>query len=515
MVYQAFSLKWRPQSFDEVVGQENTVATLKNALAKGRISHAYLFSGPRGVGKTSVARIFAKALNCKDGPTPNPCQKCASCLEITRGVSLDVIEIDAASNRGIDEIRALRDNVKFAPVAGKFKIYIIDEVHMLTTEAFNALLKTLEEPPEFVKFIFATTHPHKVIPTILSRCLRFDFGRIPALKIIAQLEKIAAAENINIEKEVFLAVARASDGSLRDAESILDQLVSFKADRICGADVHSMLGVVETESFFEVTRKIIHKDAQAAVVMLDEIINQGKDAGLFLSGLIEHFRNIMIAKVTKEKTGLIDLPSEYYERLLEQSRAFSLEEIFSVFNLLVNTQEVAKRFGSARIPLEIAIVKLSHDKRKSEIAAPDTLMPKPKERNSAAAGPAKADSSQPQNQSYLAQELEKLRSFWPAVIENVGYNKMSVATYLSQAQLLKLDKDTLVIGFARNNSLHKEIVEKKENRLLIEKAIKEIAQLELRLECVLLDEAKEESPPERESVQQLLNVFGGRLIKES
>ena len=265
MAYTVFALKWRPQNFDEIIGQNHIVTTLKSALEKNRLAHAYLFAGPRGVGKTSTARILAKALNCKDGPTLNPCQKCASCLEIGQGRSMDVIEIDGASNRGIDEIRVLRENVKFSPVAGKFKIYIIDEVHMLTQEAFNALLKTLEEPPAFVKFIFATTQPHKVLATILSRCQRFDFRRITVMEMITQLERIVTQEKIGVDKEVLLAIAKASDGSLRDAESLLDQLISFSKDKISLKDVISILGIVEQEALFEITDKIIQKDALAAL----------------------------------------------------------------------------------------------------------------------------------------------------------------------------------------------------------------------------------------------------------
>jgi len=213
MSYTVFALKWRPQNFDQIIGQPHIVNTLKSAIKSNRLAHAYLFAGPRGVGKTSCARILAKVLNCKNGPALNPCQECASCKEIAQGHGLDVIEIDGASNRGIDEIRALRENVKFSPVLGKFKIYIIDEVHMLTEPAFNALLKTLEEPPDFVKFIFATTHPDKIPATILSRCQRFDFRRIPVMEMVAQLQRITAAENIEIDKDVLFAIAKASDGA--------------------------------------------------------------------------------------------------------------------------------------------------------------------------------------------------------------------------------------------------------------------------------------------------------------
>src|SRR3990167_8876021 len=267
MSYLVIARKYRPQSFDEIVGQEHVTQTLKSAIAQGKVAHAYLFSGPRGVGKTSAARILAKSLNCEKGISADPCQKCTNCVEITQGSSLDVLEIDGASNRGIDEVRALRENVKFSPVHGRFKIYIIDEVHSLTHDAFNALLKTLEEPPAHVKFIFATTHPQKVPSTILSRCQSLEFRRISNIQIIQQLKKIVLSEKLNVAEDVFLAIAKASDGSLRDAESMLDELVSFTSasGNIHLKDVNSVLGVVEQEYLFEITDRIIKKDTVGAL----------------------------------------------------------------------------------------------------------------------------------------------------------------------------------------------------------------------------------------------------------
>ena len=250
MAYLVFARKWRPQTLDEVVGQEHITKTLKHSLENNKLAHAYLFVGPRGVGKTSCARILAKSLNCVKAPTAHPCGKCSACMEITSGRSLDVIEIDGASNRGIDEIRTLRENVKFSPVSGEYKIYIIDEVHMLTQEAFNALLKTLEEPPEHVKFIFATTRPDKVLSTILSRCQRFEFNRIPTLKIIEKLEEIAKAEKISIDKEALFNIAKISEGSMRDAESVLDQLVSFSKNKIKSEDVVAVMGLIGQDFYF-------------------------------------------------------------------------------------------------------------------------------------------------------------------------------------------------------------------------------------------------------------------------
>ena len=359
MPYQVFALKWRPKDFEDLIGQDHIVSNLKSALEKKRLAHAYLFAGPRGVGKTSTARILAKTLNCKDGPTAKPCNQCSSCLEIAKGTSLDVIEIDGASNRGIDEIRSLRENVKFSPVQGKFKIYIIDEVHMLTTEAFNALLKTLEEPPEFVKFIFATTQPHKVISTILSRCQRFDFRRVPLMDIVQQLEKISAGEGLSIDKDVLFSIAKASDGSLRDAESLLDQLASFAKDKIKIKDVISVLGIVEQSILFEITDKMIDKDARGAIEVLNKVIEEGKDIGVFASNLIEHFRNLMLVKVVGLDADLVDLPEDVCKELKSQADRFSMDDILAIFNILVGAQEMSKRIDSLRIPLEVSLVRIT------------------------------------------------------------------------------------------------------------------------------------------------------------
>jgi len=512
MSYTVFALKWRPKNFDEIVGQNHVVSTLKNAIQGNRLAHAYLFAGPRGVGKTSTARILAKALNCKEGPTANPCQKCFSCTEISDGRSLDVIEIDGASNRGIDEIRVLRENVKFAPVSGKFKVYIIDEVHMLTTEAFNALLKTLEEPPEFVKFIFATTQAHKVIPTILSRCQRFDFRRIPAMEITAQLERIVASENINVDKDVLFAIAKASDGSMRDAESVLDQLVSFSRQKISLKDVVSVLGIVEQEALFAITDKIIQKDAKAALGLLNNLIDDGKDISLFLANLIEHFRNLMIAKVTKGDSKLIDLPAEICEGLLRQSEAFSLEEIFNFFNILVNTQEMSKRLDSLRIPLEISLIRLAHNKKGSEQPKgikekfPQEPIAKKEEGATEPLDPSAAISTV---------SLENIKDAWQNIINNLARIKMSVATYLNEGEAVKLERNILTVSFPKNYSLHKESLEKKENKALIEKIISELLNAGLRINFILCAEEKHKDNSENHPfIKNALEMFDGRVIKE-
>jgi len=528
MAYTVFALKWRPQNFDEIIGQSHVVVTLKSAIEKNRLAHAYLFAGPRGVGKTSTARILAKALNCKNGPTVNPCQKCASCIEISQGRSLDVIEIDGASNRGIDEIRTLRENVKFSPTLGKFKIYIIDEVHMLTQEAFNALLKTLEEPPEFIKFFFATTQPNKILATILSRCQRFDFRRIPLMELIAQLERIVSAEKIEVDKEVLFAVAKASDGSLRDAESLLDQLVSFSKDKVSLKDVVSVLGIVEQEVLFEITDKIIQKDALGILGLLNGIIDDGKDITLFLSNMIEHFRNLMVAKVARADIKLIDLPQEICERLWQQAQNFSLEEIFGAFNILVNTQEMAKRLDSWRIPLEIALVKLAHDKRSAQANPAKTRTGQTENTHPAEVREADEplrkedihraslqEPAPPKTEPVDPAFMETIKSRWQNIIDAIGNVKMSIATFLSEGSPVKLENNILTVSFPKNYSLHKESLERKENKAIIERIIAGLLNVNIRVSFILSKEmAKSDDAQDNPALKSALEAFKARVIKE-
>lgn len=520
MPYIVFALKWRPKNFDEIIGQDAIVATLKNAIQKDRLAHAYLFSGPRGVGKTSAARILAKALNCKEGPTVKPCSVCPSCKDITEGRSLDVIEIDGASNRGIDEIRTLRENIKFAPTQGKYKIYIIDEVHQITPEGFNALLKTLEEPPPFVKFIFATTHPHKVIPTILSRCQRMDFRRILVMEITAQLEKIAQAEKINIGREVLFAIAKASDGSLRDAESILDQLIAFTKDDVRLEDVIAMLGLVEQDMLFGITDKIINKDARGALEVFSNVIDSGKDISNFLANLIEHFRNLMIAKVTLADSKLIDLPKDICDKLLQQAGEFSLGEIFNAFNTLVNTQEMAKRLESLRIPIEINLVKLTHDKKgvNSSVTPPKpTKNPGPvytKEKPPVQEIKEEDSALEPAARNQSA-SLDNVKTIWRNIIDNLSRIKISVATYLDEGVPTKLDNGVLTISFPVTHSLHKESLERKENKAIIEKMFLELLNSNVRINFILSKEVAEKNDRQSDSfIKSAMNMFNGRVVKE-
>lgn len=521
MSYKVFALKWRPKDFDEIIGQNHIVTTLKQSLEKNRLAHAYLFSGPRGVGKTSTARILAKALNCQHGPTTKPCQKCSSCIGIAQGSNFDVIEIDGASNRQIDDIRALRESVKFAPTTGKFKVYIIDEVHMLTTEAFNALLKTLEEPPEFVKFIFATTHPYKVPPTILSRCQRLDFRRVSVMEIIGQLEKIVKTEDIDVDKEVLVAVAKASDGSLRDAESILDQLISFSRDKISLKDVISVLGLVEQDVLFEITQRIIQKDAAAVLSLLNKVIDDGKDASVFLNNLIEHFRNLMVAKITQADQRLVDLPQDICQKLLEQSSKISLEEIFFSFNTLINAQETAKRMESLRIPLEIGLVKLAQDKKpptQNAAAAvhKETHAVKGHPVSDVPAQHAERKHAQENKSTHpvIHKNIEDIHDAWENIINSLGKIKMSVATYLNEGNPLKVENNVLTIGFPKNYTLHKESLEGKENKAIIEKILSELFNTSFRVDFILTQQIVPASSEDDPFIKTAINTFNARTLQE-
>lgn len=358
--------------FDDVMSQDHVTTTLKNAIEHNRLASAYLFSGPRGVGKTTTARIFAKAINCEKGPTPVPCNVCPNCKEITESRSLDVFEIDGASNRGIDEVRNLRENLKYSASKGKHKIYIIDEVHMLTTEAFNALLKTLEEPPPKVMFIFATTEFHKVPATILSRCQRYDFRRIPPGEIVAQLQKICSEENIKIDQESLYLLARKADGSMRDSQSLLDQVISFCGEQINNEDLVSLLGIIGQDLYFKCTDVMAQKDVAAGLSLVEDIFNQGYDMGEFLSGLAEHLRNMLVVNATGNANLLEGLES-YKERYqqAEVARNFSETDLLRLIQLATDTAFQIKRSVNPKLMLEMALVKMIKMDRSIEL---DTLI---------------------------------------------------------------------------------------------------------------------------------------------
>ncbi len=357
MSYQVLARKWRPKQFSEVVAQPHVTRTLENAITQNRLASAYLFTGPRGVGKTTMARILAKAINCERGMTPTPCDECSNCRETAEGRSLDVFEIDGASNRGIDEVRNLRENARYQASKSRYKIYIIDEVHMLTEPAFNALLKTLEEPPAHVLFVFATTEIHKVPATILSRCQRFDFHRVPITEMVEQLRHICKHENISVEDQTLFLIAKKADGSMRDSQSLLDQVISFCGQKIVHSDVAMLLGVVDQELFFECTDAIIAHDSVKGLALVEKIYNAGYDVGEFLEQFAEHFNNVLTTRVTGDTTLLIGLEA-YAARYKQTSQSFSEIDSLRHIKIITETVERLRRSANARLLLETALLKM-------------------------------------------------------------------------------------------------------------------------------------------------------------
>ena len=358
-MHKALYRAYRPQTFKDVVGQEHIIKTLKNQIENGNVGHAYLFCGTRGTGKTSTAKIFARAVNCIDSVNEEPCNECEVCKDILNDNIMDVIEIDAASNNSVDDVREIRENVKYTPAKCKYKVYIIDEVHMLSQGAFNALLKTLEEPPSYVIFILATTEPHKIPATILSRCQRFDFKRVTVQDMSSRMKEICEDVNIEVDERALNLIARNSQGALRDALSILDQCMSFSDDKIEYKDVVDLLGTVNIEQLFEMAEYVIKEDTKKCLEILNEFVIWGKDIKNLIDDLIDHFRNLMICKVSTELDEIISLPEETIEQLKAQSNLIETNDIIRILNILSETQDNIKSSSNPRVLAEVSIMKLS------------------------------------------------------------------------------------------------------------------------------------------------------------
>ena len=554
--YLVIARKYRPRTFDEIIGQEHVATTLKNAVSLGRIGHAYLFTGPRGVGKTSMARIFAKALNCKNGPTPDPCGKCQACLEIEGARSLDVLEVDGASNRGIDEIRALRENVKFAPALGKFKVYIIDEVHQITSDGFNALLKTLEEPPPHVKFIFATTAANKVPATILSRCQRFDFRRIPTDTIASTLKDICKKEKIKADDEALFVIAKAADGSLRDSQSILDQIAASGPERITKASVAHSLGSLEEERLIEIMDALAARDARTALLTLDAVLKEGKDPVLFLEKLLEHARNLLFLKVSPDLAELVDAPESHKKALLRQRDLFTKEDLFYFFSVISHALVTMRRFDQKRVPLEIALVKLAHrvpmedlaealkalknapSEKKTPVSFTPAPTPAPLSALSGKSRLTRRDSAEdvPEIEELPTEDLPvakpsrsetapaaSLGSVWQTLLRALKQEKISVASYLAEGEPGDIRGNIARVSFPERLSFHRESLETGENRALIEKHLSVLCGTKLRIEFdsvkdtapgagLPADLPSESSAPPEGAVQAAIGIFGGKII---
>jgi DNA polymerase-3 subunit gamma/tau len=574
MAYIVLARKWRPDSWDKLIAQDHVTSTLKNAIQHQRLAHAYLFTGPRGVGKTSAARILAKALNCETGLTVNPCNKCSNCQEIAEGRSVDVFEIDGASNRGIDEVRNLRENIRYTPAKSPFRIYIIDEVHMLTTEAFNALLKTLEEPPDHVLFIFATTEPHKVPATIVSRCQRFDFRRVGTQTIMTQLETICREEGIQIEETALHLIARKAEGSIRDSQSILDQMIAYSSGMIRAEDVIQALGLIDDELFFRVTGVISQKQIDACFHLVDEVFSAGYDLEEFLNGLGEHLRNMLVVTVTGDPV-LVNKTSAVKERYLETSRCFTEEDILRMIQINTETLTRLKYTENTRLVLEMAMVKMAKmDKtvRIEELISALTGLPhqseggqnpeitQPRKPDSPIAGPSRgtpvkpdppastnsgngnppdssdapgpdsgpagsevsepADSPASEAAPSSVIDLETVRLHWDDIIERVKKKKITVGSFLQEGCPVQVTGDLLKIGFSYANGFHVDAILR--GKCYVSQAIKEILDVNLRVTCIKGDFARAEQsrPLTREEKKERLRTMGeqngiiGKLMDE-
>jgi DNA polymerase-3 subunit gamma/tau len=483
MSYQVIARKYRPQRFADVVGQEHVTQTLSNAITQNRIAHAYLFVGPRGTGKTTIARIFAKCLNCTDGPKVDFAPDDPRAREITEGRSMDVLEIDGASNRGIDEVRELRETVKYAPASSRFKIYIIDEVHMLTKEAFNALLKTLEEPPAHVKFMFATTEPEKILPTILSRCQRFDLRRIPSALIVKHLADIARQENVQIDDAALHAIARGADGGMRDAESTLDQLISFCGREIAEADVLSMFGLAARGQILALADDVLSGETEKALRQLNDLAQQGKDLSRLVSELLAHFRNLLIFKVSRGDLNLIEASESEAAALKEQSARPHTDALMRMLEVLSDCEGRLRDATSKKILLEVTLLKMIEARNAVSI---DTVLKQVQQLRTEAAGgaprtaPAPAPVSAPRpipptaasvSASVPATDLGKL---WTELVEAVSRASPFVRAYFVEAHPVSFVKNVLTVGFDPEFADHLPLVDNSKNHALVQTKLAEL-----------------------------------------
>ncbi len=470
MSYEVFARKYRPQTFDDLVGQAHVSRTLKNAVAQNRLAHAYLFVGPRGIGKTSTARILAKALNCVKGPTVTPDGTCDNCLEIAAGNSLDVLEIDGASNNGVEQVRELRENVRYAPSKSRYKIYIIDEVHMLTAAAFNALLKTLEEPPPHVKFIFATTEPQKVLATIVSRCQRFDLHRIPAKLIANHLQFIAKKEKITLEPAAAHAIARGAEGGLRDAESMLDQLVAFCGDKISENDVLNVFGFTSEQTVVDLTGKILRSETAPALDVLYQQCEAGKDMMRLMSDLISYLRDLLVFKA-KPDALQEDVDPELQKLLAAQAELIQNDRLLDLIDQFAQAEGRMKWAPNKKLHFEVAIIK-----------AIQSLNPVPPASKRAAADPPSPSFGVAGTASNTAPRVaespdggDDAENIWQRVFSKIPTQKAFVRNSAAVAHVLPSEGRHFILGFSPDQKSPMDILGTASNRKLIETLLREVS----------------------------------------
>ena len=547
MSYEVFARKYRPQTFDDLVGQAHVSRTLKNAVAQNRLAHAYLFVGPRGIGKTSTARILAKALNCEKGPTVNPDNTCDNCKEIAAGNSLDVLEIDGASNNGVEQVRELRENVRYAPSKSRYKIYIIDEVHMLTAAAFNALLKTLEEPPPHVKFIFATTEPQKVLPTIVSRCQRFDLHRIPAKLIAEHLQFIAGKEKITLEPAAAHSIARGAEGGLRDAESMLDQLVAFCGEKISEDDVLNVFGFTSEQTVVDLTGKILGGETAAALDVLYQQSEAGKDMMRLMSDLISYLRDLLVFKAKPDAVA-DDVDPELQKALARQADLVENERLLDLIDQFAQAEGRMKWAPNKKLHFEVAIIKAIQSLNQATLdevieklgelrdgrSSPAEKKTLSAENSSVVAGPSRTGSIPASPGKYLddqAAPTAELRvaetpngesdpdKIWQSVYAKIPNTKAFVRNSAAAAHVLPSEGRHFVLGFSPDQKSPMEFLGTAANRKLIETLLREVSGRDWTLKLTVAGNLPGKAEPTPASsnyaddplIREALEIFKGEV----
>ncbi|HHY19244.1 MAG TPA: DNA polymerase III subunit gamma/tau [Firmicutes bacterium] len=504
--------KWRPQEFKDVAGQEHIISTLQNAIETGRVAHAYLFAGPRGTGKTTTARLLAKALNCVNGPTSSPCDECESCIAIREGRSLDVFEIDGASNRGIDEIRELRETVRFKATQGNYKVYIIDEVHMLTTEAFNALLKTLEEPPEHVIFVFATTEPQKIPATILSRCQRFTFRRIPSDVIVQRLTEISEKEGIQAEEGALRLLAETAQGGMRDAISLLDQSIAFSENIVTTTVVQDMLGLTDAQALNAFYQVLISKDLTKGLSLIKSASEEGKDLVHFMESAMQVARGLLVVKADKDaplQSGEI-LLNITREESMELAAKFDSKYLVRIIETLAETIQKAKRTADPELFFELSLVKLTEEPVGTTQVDAAAIIEFNKKLEAQSKKIQELEQKIKEGRS-LQVENSDINLFWEGLLQQLKSRKDTLEywAFLNVAEPVALEGIDLYISFPDAYEFHRANVENPKNKSLIEQKLEELTGKALRLRI-------DESPKFKRDPNFLTKtqeVFGGKIIK--